>query len=107
MATKPITIHITWRLKPGSEEAFYKALKPVYEKLTKQEQLQYFNVFKMTQQPDVYRMVEIWNADVSWIINVQSQQDFYKTFFETVKPLTLQEREIELLESVQQFRFMK
>ena len=70
MATKPITLHITWRLKPDSENAFFEALKPVYEEITKQEELQYFNVFKMPRQPNVFRLVEIWNADMDWIVNV-------------------------------------
>jgi hypothetical protein len=63
-------MHITWHLRPGSEEAFYKALRPLYEELIKWDELAYFNVFSFPGQPGVIRITEIWKCDVNWLMNV-------------------------------------
>ena len=38
---------------------------------------------------------------------VQNQRDYIKTFMETVKPLALQAPEAQILEGMDEFRFMK
>src|SRR6187402_3083485 len=70
MAIEPLTIHITWIFPPGQLSKFYDALYPLKEKLILEDECVYFNAFAIHGKPGFVRMVEIWDCDMDWMVEV-------------------------------------
>jgi quinol monooxygenase YgiN len=66
----PITLHITWTLKPATTPSFLALVKPLISHVTKEPECHYFNVFRVSAlgskpegEGDVMRLVEIWDPE--------------------------------------------
>jgi hypothetical protein len=66
-----LTLHITWKFPPDQVFAFYDALRPLQEKLIQEKECLYFNVYEVGQDSGVVRLVEIWDCDMKWMVNVR------------------------------------
>jgi hypothetical protein len=66
-----LTLHITWKFPPEQVSAFYDALRPLQEKLIQEKECLYFNVYEVGQDTGVVRLVEIWDCDMKWMVNVR------------------------------------
>ena len=103
----PLTLHITWKFPPEQVSAFYDALRPLQEKLVQEAECLYFNVYEVGQDAGIVRLVEIWDCDMKWMVNVrfnfcfvqfspflikiltilqvQSKKEYYQPFYEAAK----------------------
>lgn len=72
MTSQPLTLHITWHFPPDQVSTFYDALRPLHEKLVLEKECLYMNVYEIAQQPGVVRLVEIWDCDMKWMVEVSS-----------------------------------
>jgi len=70
MADHPLTIHITWIFPPEQVAEFFEALYPLKEKLVQEDECLYFNVFETQGQPGVVRLVEMWDCEIKWMVEV-------------------------------------
>ena len=52
------------------EEKFKEVLKSLMEEMVKEPECLYFNVFQDIREPNIFKLIEIWDADVLWIQNV-------------------------------------
>ncbi|KUJ17633.1 uncharacterized protein LY89DRAFT_58502 [Mollisia scopiformis] len=104
---QPLTIHITWIIPPSHVSQFYDALYPLKEKLVLEDECLYFNVFAIQGKPGFMRLVEMWDCDMEWMVEVQSQKEYYKGFFETVSRIALEPQKVEVLCSVEGFQFVR
>ncbi|KAE8446520.1 hypothetical protein EG329_011852 [Mollisiaceae sp. DMI_Dod_QoI] len=107
MADQPLTIHITWVFPPELVAEFFEALYPLKEKLVQEDECLYFNVFETQGKPGVVRLVEMWDCEIEWMVEVQSKKEYYREFFETAKKIALEPQKVEVLEGVEGFRFMR
>ncbi|KAF2423199.1 hypothetical protein EJ08DRAFT_652891 [Tothia fuscella] len=103
----PLTVHVTITIDPSNLPTFYSALKTLSEKLKQEPECLYLNVFEIAQSPGVVRLVEMWDADVEWMMNVQSKKEYYGPFFEVVEKIQVGERKVEVLAVKEGFKFAK
>jgi quinol monooxygenase YgiN len=76
MTSKPLTLHITWHFPPEQVPTFYEVLRPLHERIKEEKECLYFNVYEIAQQPGVVRLVEIWDCDMKWMVEVSSLCNF-------------------------------
>ncbi|KAF2804313.1 uncharacterized protein BDZ99DRAFT_398244 [Mytilinidion resinicola] len=77
----------TITIKPEDVPTFLKELQPIYEKVTAEPQCISFEVFQSTDNPGVIHLVENWTESVQWFMEVQAKKEYYKAYFEAIKPL--------------------
>ena len=70
MATKTFTMHITWRFSPENVPTFYIALRALHAKLVQEKECLSFDVYEVEHQPGVIRLVEVWDCDMKWMMEV-------------------------------------
>lgn len=46
-------------------------MRPLQEKLIQEKDCLYFNVYEVGQDAGVARLVEIWDCDMKWMVNVR------------------------------------
>ncbi|KAF8849541.1 hypothetical protein BDZ45DRAFT_663038 [Acephala macrosclerotiorum] len=107
LSDEPLTIHITWVFPPEHIAKFFEALHPLKEKLIQEDECLFFNVFEIQGQPRVIRMVEMWDCDMDFMVDVQSKKDYYKGFFATVSRIALEPQRVEVMQSVEGFVFVR
>ncbi len=78
MASQPLTLHITWHFPPEQVPKFYEVLRPLHEQIKQEKECLYFNVYEIAQQPGVVRLVEIWDCDMKWMVDVSSLSTLIK-----------------------------
>jgi quinol monooxygenase YgiN len=66
----PIYMHVTWTLTPGSEPAFYNALKSLRTHIISEPECILFNVLADQREPGVIRIVEGFDASLDWLNTV-------------------------------------
>jgi len=52
-------------------------------------------------------LVEMWNCDMEWMVEVQSQKEYYKEFYETVSRIALEPQKVEVMQEVEGFRYVE
>jgi hypothetical protein len=70
----PITIHTTWTLKPETESSFLVLLKSLREHSVAEPECIYFNVFVNLNKANSLKVVEIYNAESEWLLNVSNHE---------------------------------
>jgi hypothetical protein len=70
MASQPITTHVKWTLKPGTESRFLEAAKVITAHINAEPKCLYFNLFQDVANPQVFKSVEMFNATIDWIRDV-------------------------------------
>jgi len=73
-ATKPITMHIKWTIKPDTNAIFLDAAKILMNHVIAEPECLYFNIFQDFGKPHVFKIVEMWNSDIDWIQEVTARQ---------------------------------
>lgn len=73
LSDEPLTIHITWVFPPEHIAKFFEALHPLKEKLIQEDECLFFNVFEIQGQPGVIRMVEMWDCDMDFMVDVRKR----------------------------------
>lgn len=70
MSKQPLTLHITCHFAPDDVPKFFDVLRPLCEKLVQEKECMYLNVFEIHGKPGVIRLVEIWDCDMEWMVQV-------------------------------------
>ncbi|KAF2668990.1 hypothetical protein BT63DRAFT_247604 [Microthyrium microscopicum] len=107
LSKKPVILHVTWTLKPGTGEKFLEIFKPVAEKIAAEKECRYLNVFQDIRDENIFKIVQIWDADATWISTTLSARDYYPPFFEAMKEIAVKHRESNALLAVDGFNLVK
>jgi quinol monooxygenase YgiN len=71
MSKQPLTLHTTWVIDPEQISKFYEALRPLHRMLVGEKECVYFNVFEVQGKPGTVRLVQIWDGDMHWMVEVR------------------------------------
>lgn len=67
-----ISVHITITIDPSNNEAFLEALRPTFEAAIKEPLNTSMEVFQDAKTPGIFRIVENWNANTEYMMNVRN-----------------------------------
>ncbi|KAF2115415.1 hypothetical protein BDV96DRAFT_646414 [Lophiotrema nucula] len=107
MASPRLTINVTFYLKPGTEEQFYKAIKPLHEELQGDDKLAYLNLFTSILEPGVVRLIEAWNADKEYLLAALPKRQNFQPFVDAIKDIQVKERTTEAFTLVPGFMYQR
>jgi quinol monooxygenase YgiN len=72
MVKTNVILHVNWILKGVEHKpAFHQAMRPLAEAIIKEPECQYFDVIESLNEPTHIRVVEVFNAERTWITDVR------------------------------------
>ena len=66
-----INLHLTITVAPENAQVFLSHFKPVFDAVTAEPECTYFEVFRDPSEPGTFLVVENWNKDLTWFMNVR------------------------------------
>jgi quinol monooxygenase YgiN len=87
-------LHISFHISPADIPAFLDALRPCWQAFVNEPECLYFDVTQDPQNPGHLRFVEGWDASREWFLKEQMRKAYYTPFFEAIKPMELEQREL-------------
>ena len=66
------SLHVTIYIDPSNVEKFFALFKPVYDKVIKEHECLFFEVYQDLQNPGTVRWVENWSKSPQWFMEVRS-----------------------------------
>lgn len=67
-------MHIKITVDPEKRDVFLQALRPVFDKVALEPLNTFFEVVEDANAPGVFKLVENWNATVSYMVDVSFKQ---------------------------------
>ncbi|KAI9655389.1 MAG: hypothetical protein M1821_005537 [Bathelium mastoideum] len=89
------SLHVTVTIDPRNEAAFLEALKPTFDAVSGESENTFFEVYKNSDKPGQFKLVENWNASKEWLIEVQLQKEYYKPYADATKPMWIEPLKLE------------
>lgn len=65
-----VSIHVKITVDPANTEDFLEALRPTFDAVAAEPLNTYFEVFQDARAPGVFKIVENWNANIDYMMNV-------------------------------------
>lgn len=64
------SLHVTVHIAEDNLPAFFKAMKPVFDRVAAEPECLYFEIFQDPAEPGKISWVENWNASPQWLFDV-------------------------------------
>ncbi|KAF2106022.1 hypothetical protein BDV96DRAFT_638508 [Lophiotrema nucula] len=103
----PLIVNITYYLKPGTEDQFWEAGKPLLDELKEDERLQYVNAMQFSHETGIVRLVEVWNATEDVLMADLSKRKHYQSFADTLKEVQEREQQVDIMTAIEGYEYMK
>lgn len=75
MAAKPtpsVSVHIRLTVDPSKINEFLKISRPMFDAVTAEPLNTFFEMYRDDKTPGVFKLVENWDADIDYMMNVRS-----------------------------------
>jgi len=95
---KHLTLFVTFHFLPTRIEEFKLAHRPVWTACTAEPNCLLFDVFHLPDNPGLFRLVEVWDADREWFETKQLTKLYYEELWKKSRPTWEREVEIEYFE---------
>lgn len=91
----------------SNTDVFLEALKPCWEAVTKEPRCMFFDIFHTSDPTDenieIFRIIEVWDADEEWFVNVQGKKEYYKPYFELMNKLSVKPKKFSIWQRMDQW----
>ena len=71
MTSSPgISLHVTVTVAPENADELLRLARPILDVIAAEPECLYFEVVQSKEQPGRFQIVENWNKDIDWFMNV-------------------------------------
>ncbi|KAK1622204.1 hypothetical protein BDP81DRAFT_386808 [Colletotrichum phormii] len=91
-----VTVHVA----PQDVSRFLRAAEPTIEKMKRESELMYFEMYQVHDSPGTITWIEKWSEPVDWIMKHQMTKDYYNDYFDATEPFYVAPRELRILSSL-------
>ncbi|KAF2137733.1 uncharacterized protein K452DRAFT_312113 [Aplosporella prunicola CBS 121167] len=91
-----VSVQIKITIDPSNNDAFLKALKPVFDRIVEEPANTFFEVFQDARQPGVFKLIENWNASTEDVMKHPQTKDYLKLYFAATQPMHTKPLEVEV-----------
>ncbi|KAK1978688.1 hypothetical protein LZ30DRAFT_598601 [Colletotrichum cereale] len=88
-----VTVHV----RPRDVSRFLEASEPTIEKMKRESELMYFEMYQMHDSPGTIIWIEKWSEPVDWILKHQMTEEYYNDYFNATEPFYIKPRELKIL----------
>ncbi|KAJ2995796.1 hypothetical protein NUW58_g1173 [Xylaria curta] len=88
-----MSLHVTVYIAPDNVDPFFAAFKPVYDKVIKEPECMFFEVYEDSETQGVIHWVEDWMMSPESFIEHQITKDYYKDYLAKTEPMFIKPRE--------------
>lgn len=66
-------VHVTMHVKDDQVDTFFEIFKPFHDKVVAEPECIFAELTRSPDKPGVFKFIENWNAELSWMMNVRFQ----------------------------------
>nr|A0A5B8YU67.1 RecName: Full=Putative monooxygenase GME11364; AltName: Full=Dibenzodioxocinones biosynthesis cluster protein GME11364 [Pestalotiopsis microspora]QED41495.1 monooxygenase domain-containing protein [Pestalotiopsis microspora] len=99
MAAKPtpsVSVHIRLTVDPNKINEFLEISRPMFDAVTAEPLNTFFEMYRDDKTPGVFKLVENWDADIDYMMNVQVKKEYYTPYHTALREILLKPHEVEL-----------
>ncbi|KAF6807836.1 hypothetical protein CMUS01_14030 [Colletotrichum musicola] len=91
--------HVTVHVAPRDVARFLRAAEPTIERMKRESELMYFEMYQVHDSPGTITWIEKWSEPLDWIMKHQMTKQYYNDYFDATEPLYVAPRELKILSS--------
>ncbi|KAK7917308.1 hypothetical protein PG985_010916 [Apiospora marii] len=91
------SLHVTVHIAPENWPQFKAAIQPVYEKVIREPECVFFEIYRSPDDPGTITWVENWTASPEWLATVQQPKEYYKEYLAITRPMFIKPQEVKVL----------
>ncbi|KAK6068441.1 C6 finger domain-containing protein [Seiridium cupressi] len=91
-----VSVHIKLTVDPNKVDEFLGISRPMFDAVVAEPLNTFFEMYRDDKTPGVFKLVENWDADIDYMMNVQVKKDYYKPYHAALREMLLKPHEVEL-----------